>query len=277
MAFDQTTLSAQACAAYIRIGRGIGSVATLAQANQTLGGLAKYGPELVRHGFGSPDTQRLTDVRDGLQTERVGRGEEVTVKRVSRTAVREALDRAGGERDAARTVLSGAAAQLREEGDAAEASKIEETLRLTAVAPQRNAGLFADQLEHLHGALTAPALAPAAADRGGPEVAVDLAATIATLRAADQGRKGGGGTPVATERLDLLDGIVVTLARRAFKAARAAGKRLGMPAIAAEFELTHISKKSHAKPVEGGPTAPQTPAPEPKTKTKTKPEATPPA
>lgn len=138
----------------------------------------------------------------------------MTGKRVSRKAVREALDRAGGERDAARTVLSGAAAQLLEEGDAAGASTIQEALRLTATAPRRNAGLFADQLEHLHKALTAPALAPAAADRGGPEAAADLATTMATLRAADQGRRSGPGTPVATERLDLLDGIVVTLARR---------------------------------------------------------------
>ena len=151
---------------------------------------------------------------------------------------------AGGQRPnfkhlhAARTILSGAATQLLlEEGDAAGASKIEAALKLTAVAPARDTGLFADQLQHLHRALTDPALAPAAAERGGPEAAVDLAATAATLRAADQGRTDGRGTPVATERLDLLDGIAVTLARRALRA------RPYPDALAVEDHCEHMHRR----------------------------------
>lgn len=276
MAFDESTLSPQARAGYVRIGRSVGCMAALAQANKTLGALAIHGAELVRHGFGSPDTQMLTDARDALQVEHVGRGVEVTGKRVSRSAVKTALERAAAERDAARTILEGAHATLVQTGDAAAASKVEAALKLTAVAPARKANLVADQLEHLHAALTDPDVAPAAADRGGPEAAVDLAAIIATLRAAVQKRKGGPGAPMATERLNLLEGVAVTLARRAHKAARAAGRRLGKPALAVEFDLTHLRSRSSSRPATAAPKvdapkvdAPKAPAPV------TAPEATP--
>ena len=189
MAFDSSTLSPPAREGYIRIGRSFSSVDTLAQANLTLSGLEKHGPELVRHGFGGPDAQRLLDARDALQAERVGRAAEVGEKRVSREAVREALARAGGERDAVRSILSGASGELLETGDEVGARTIRIVLQRTAVKPRRDAGLFADQLEHLCRALTDPALAPTASARGGPEAAADLASTIALLRAADRGQR----------------------------------------------------------------------------------------
>ena len=263
MAVDQSTLSPLAREGYIHLGKSFSSIDTLAQANLTLKGLALHGRELIRHGFGPSDAQRLTEARDALQTERVGRGAEVGEKLVSREAVRDALARAGGERFAARSILSGAARELLESGDAEGARKIEVALQQTSVVPARDAGLFADQLEHLHGALVDPALAPAAADRGGPEAVVDLETTIATLRSADRGYTGIRGTPVATERLDLLDGIVVTLARRAFRAAHAAGRRLGKPALAAAFDLKHV-RKSRARPDDTPSPAPKPPAPGPK-------------
>jgi hypothetical protein len=48
--------------------------------------------------------------------------------------------------------------------------------------------------------------------------------------------------------LDTLDGILVTLARHALKAARAAARRLGTPAMVADFELTHLYPTRHAAP-----------------------------
>jgi len=66
MPLDLSTLSPKARAEYIRIGRQYGSTDTLAQANQTLAGLGKYAPELVRHGFSLGDGGRLEGARDGL-------------------------------------------------------------------------------------------------------------------------------------------------------------------------------------------------------------------
>ena len=69
------------------------------------------------------------------------------------------------------------------------------------------------------------------------------------LRASVAARAGSPGTPAETEQLDLLDGIIVALVRGARKAARAAAKRLGTPALTADFELTKLyGPKTAAKP-----------------------------
>jgi hypothetical protein len=65
------------------------------------------------------------------------------------------------------------------------------------------------------------------------------------------------GTLAETEKLDLIDGIIVSLVRMAQKAGDAAAKELGEPSIATAFELSVLYKrkaktKSDAAPsVEG--------------------------
>lgn len=58
--------------------------------------------------------------------------------------------------------------------------------------------------------------------RGGLDAGVDLQVTADTLRAASKERAGAPGTPAETELLDLLDGIIIGLARGA-RGSEAAG------------------------------------------------------
>jgi len=243
MPFEESTVSPQARQRYIRAGKAFSSTETLAQANKTLKAISTYGPLLVRFGFGPADVQRLIDVRDALVADRVGRGEAIGARRTNRRARRQLLAEARQEREGARIILSGAARDLQEAGGpAAEAAlgKIEAALAATARAPAYDGAELSDQLEHLRLALADATVAAAAAGRGGPEALADLQAAIAALRAAEQERATGNGAPAQTERLDLLDGIVVTLARSARRAARTAARRLSKPAMVIEFELTAL-------------------------------------
>lgn len=63
-----------------------------------------------------------------------------------------------------------------------------------------------------------------------------------------------------TDRLDLLDGIIVALARGARKAARDAARRLGQPSLTANFELDKIYKRGAAPAKIAAPATPPAPA-----------------
>ncbi|TKD03986.1 hypothetical protein [Polyangium fumosum] len=76
--------------------------------------------------------------------------------------------------------------------------------------------------------------------RGGPQAALDLDAKATALRDAAKAKAEPRGTPVETETLDLLDGIIVSLARTAREAAEAAARELGEPAVATAFELSAL-------------------------------------
>jgi hypothetical protein len=56
---------------------------------------------------------------------------------------------------------------------------------------------------------------------------------------------------VARRLVAVYDGIIVALARGARKAARAAARRLGTPALKADFELTKLYGSRAAKSVKG--------------------------
>jgi hypothetical protein len=96
--------------------------------------------------------------------------------------------------------------------------------------------------------LTEPTVAAEAGGRGGDKAVADLTARAAAVRAAAEGLSAPRGTPQETEKLDLLDGIIVELARAASEAAKAASKELGEPAMATAFELRELygAKRSRA-------------------------------
>ncbi|MDI3290893.1 hypothetical protein [Polyangium sp. 15x6] len=103
----------------------------------------------------------------------------------------------------------------------------------------------------------ARASAKAAQKRGGAQAALDLEAKATALRVAAKAKAEPKGTPVETETLDLIDGIIVSLARTAREAAEAAARELGEPAIATAFELSALYKRRGRKkadePNGGGP------------------------
>ena len=242
MPIDLSTLSPHARAEYIRIGRQYGSTDTLAQANQTLTGLVKYAPELTRHGFSLGDGTRLEGARDGLIEAGVDRSGKVGTRKVTSHAYVDALAHGKAKREDARSILDNAKRALSERVDATAAAGV--NVIKAALQQTRSAGADGDKLaghlDTLRLALGDPNVLVEVSGRGGLDAGIDLQIAADTLRAASKERAGAPGTPAETELLNLLDGIIVGLARGARKAARAAAKRLGMPALMADFELTKL-------------------------------------
>ncbi|AKT36732.1 hypothetical protein [Chondromyces crocatus] len=239
---DLSAMSANVRQDYIRIGRGFGSVATLAQANKHLQALGKFGAELTRHGFSAADAAQLASARDALERAAVDRSGVRGGNRTTLQTHRELLAAARRERRAARTIVLATARALRQggvEADEAVARKLDAVLMITRRSPGRVGEKLAEQLEVLLSVLRDVAVVTATADRGGPLTVAALDATLVKLRASNQEHTGAG-TRVETERLDILDGLVLTLMRNARKAAVDAAARLGSPALAAAFELTEI-------------------------------------
>jgi len=268
---DFSTLSPHARADYVSLGRQFGSSDTLQQANQTLQGITEHGAELLQHGFVAADSQRLLDARDSLVTAGVGRNEARDGKKVTNAELVAAWKSGKAGRENARTVLENTRRALYEKAGPVEQAAVQQVD--VALSQSSNAGSeagkLADQLDLLRGALIEPTVAGEAATRGGPDAVAKLTSGALALRAAIAARTGVPGTPAETEHLDLIDGIIITLARHARKAARAAAKRLGQPALAAKFELSRLygpptgspSGKTPAPASPGSPASPGAPAP----------------
>ena len=260
MTIDLSTLSPRARAEYIRIGRQYGSTDTLAQANQTLAGLGKYAHELVRHGLSLGDGVRLEGARAGLEEAGVGRNEKVSTRKVTSHSYVDALANGKAKREDARSILDNARRALSESDQASAVAGV--NVIKVALQQTRSAGADGDklatQLDTLRTTLGDPNVIGEVSGRGGLDAGVDLQIAADTLRVASKERAGAPGTPAETELLDLLDGIIIALARGARKAARAAAKRLGTPALMADFELTKLYASRGAG--KGSP-APAVPAP----------------
>lgn len=260
MSVDLSSLSPKARASYIRIGRRYGSGETLAQADRTITALGSYAVHLVAHGFGPADVQRLEDVQASLVAAGVSRAGAKQQKGVHSTTFGATMSAARTCRQSVRSVLTSVRRDLDEAGGAeSTVTTIDTALKQTRVAPGDPRQL-AEQLEVLRDLLMTPAVAAAATDRGGPDVVTSAEELSVALRAQAAGRSGPG-TPEATETLDVLDGMAVTLARSAFKAARAAARKLGMPAMAKAFDLAELRESRSDTP---GPAPQNDPAaPEP--------------
>jgi hypothetical protein len=239
MAFDPDALPAATKKKLIELGKQFGSQDTLDQANQTLNALAKYGAALSDHGFPDSDTERLRIVRDLLIQAGVGRETAKGQKKVTSAAYTAAMVAAQAARLSARAVLEGVHGDLEESAEEEAARRVAAVLEQTAAAPEE-AEPLALQLDRLRAALSAAEVSAAAASRGGQAALGRLSNAAAALRAADQNDAGVRGTPQETERLDLLDGLIVRLTRRARKAALAAAKATGNLALAAAFRLDKL-------------------------------------
>ena len=263
MPIDASQLSPQACERYIRLGKAFSSTDTLAQANRTLNALQKHGAEVAKDGFGGADAALLLDARDTLVAQGVGREEARGARKLRRSAHAEAVRRGKIARLSARSVLRSTARQLRETGgDAADAAAltIDAALAETSALPKGGQAI-ADQLDYLRHTLEDATVAAAAAGRGGADALAALTQASAALRATEQARVDRRGTPAATERLDLIDGIIVELARSARRAATAAARRLGTPELEHDFALTHLKNERSAKKAPEAPPPPDAEAP----------------
>jgi hypothetical protein len=242
MAIDLNTIPQPRRGKLIELGKQFGSQDTLNQANKTLDAYTKHATALHTAGFGPKHAKELTDARDGLLAAGVGRESAKTKKKALSKGYVEAMNTALSARLIARAVLSGTQEDL--EGSAEEAQLRAErearaTLERTSAAPDQ-AEPLAQQLAQLQSTLQLASVETAAADHGGAEAMTKLQGAIAALRKADQEDVGVRGTPTETELLDLLDGIIVQLVRRARRAAQAVARATGNFALLKEFRLDKL-------------------------------------
>jgi len=205
-----------------------------------------HGSKLALCGFASEDAAELSDARDLLIQAGVGREVKRTNKKIDTATHATAMRDAQGVRLRARSVLAGAKRALLLAGHTEAVQTIEVLLERESAAAEDAEGL-AKQLDDLRDALKDPAVIAAAQSRGGPQAALDLEAKATALRDAAKAKAEPRGTSVETEKLDLIDGIIVSLARTAREAAEAAARELGEPAIATAFELSALYKRRGKK------------------------------
>lgn len=255
MGLNLQDISPEARAAYIKVGERFGSEDTLDQANQTLNAYTLHGVKLNDYGFTADDAQELENARDALSLAGVGREAKRTNKKVDTAALSTAMHDGQNTRLHGRSVLNAAKRGLLALGNIVAVQKIETLLDRESAVAEDAEGL-AKQLDALQSALKDSAIADAAKNRGGPKVVLALETHAQALRASAKAKAEPRGTPVETETLDLIDGIIVNLARSAREAAEAASRDLAEPAMATAFELSALykrrAKKKGDEPAPGG-------------------------
>jgi hypothetical protein len=230
----------------IETGRYFASEDTLDQANQTLGALVESGELIADFGFGEEDKEDLTEGRDLLVDAGVARADKRAGKKTTSAKFVAALKKGKNARRRSRAVLGSGVQQLRKSSDALsqtaaqEARAVLEGTRRAEANPEK----LATQLDQLKAELSKEPMAAAVARRGGPAAVTLLTESATELRAATASKATPRGTPDQTERLDLLDGIIVGLVRSAREAARSAANELGRPAVAKAFELKKLYRRS---------------------------------
>lgn len=268
MAFDFSLISPQARADYIRIGRSFGSRDTLAQANDILHALETHGADLVPFGFSQGDAKQLIVLRNELEAAGVGRSLAEASKKTTSQTYLQAVGEGKQARMVARSVLSNIERALYQQGAPANELALRE-LRVV-LGKTQSAGAddeaLARQLELIADALRHPVIAAEGNERGARPALRDVELAIGRLREAARARISKPGTPAETEKLDLIDGLIVSLVRSARRAARLAAVRHGSPALAKAFELSKLypsrSKGAETSSSEAAEAPPSTPSPD---------------
>jgi hypothetical protein len=243
MPLNTAALAPRARERYLTIGRRYLTAAVLAQANKTLRGLQKYAIHLARHGFGPRDGGRLTDGRDSLLAYETGRSSTATERKLVTQSNVDVEQNARDARHGSRSVLAVAGDEALEQGADAVSKRIDLVLEQTRVQPEEEVQLL-DQLEALYPVITASEVLSLIADRGGPETITELVTARGDLTVLVNARSDRAADPATADDRDIVDGYVVTLTRRARAAANVAARRLGQPAIAEAFKLTHLRPRS---------------------------------
>lgn len=241
MPLQTETMSARARAKRIKVGRNYGSTRTLAQADDSLKAFDDLTPELqaqvAEHGYAAADRTELGDGRDALLESGIQREEAQADSEALTKAYGEALKRGKGARRRAEAVLRRARDVLDEQADGEPGAQAIEVALRTGSSSGADADLLREQLQGLRTPLARPDVAAVTAERGGPAVLAALDASVAELRTIEQARPTKRGTPAETERLDLIDGIIVENVRALRRATRSLARALGQPALAKPFEL----------------------------------------
>ncbi|HWN69084.1 MAG TPA: hypothetical protein VNM90_15705, partial [Haliangium sp.] len=167
------------------------------------------------------------------------------------------------ERRCIRSVLGLALDTLIEDGEQDAADRVEVALTQTSADPDDDQALL-EQLDTLSAVFVDVLVAKAIQDRGGTEITTRLADAQAELMSSIRQRAARTEIPAVADERDILDGIIVLLARAARNAARVAARHLGQPAIEVAFRLTHLTRPG-SDPALDPPALPAQPETEPTT------------
>jgi hypothetical protein len=224
------------------LGRQFSSDDTIKQGDLTLNGLDQYAGELAEHGFTAEDVAALRLNHSRLSLAVTSRTGAQAGRKSTNAALLVAMKGAKVRRRSLRSLVQGAPQKLRTvntEASRKAATEVTSVLAQTSAAgadPKKVAG----QIDLLVGLLENPEVrAVVGAEQADAKAARGREAAVA-VRAASSAQAAPLGTPEETRRMDLLDGAIVILCRRARAAARSAAEELGNPAIAKAFELVGL-------------------------------------
>jgi hypothetical protein len=257
MALNLDAMSPEARAHFLAIGERYATTNTLAQADKILLGLVLYGSVLALYGFGAEDAEDVAEARDALRAQDTGNAQAASQRKTIAQTGDDEIRTARQWRVAAITILKNSQRVLRQRGNRAVLAQVQSVLTRTS--------LLADDtqlpvhMQLLHATLTDPAVVPVVAGRGGRDAATELETRLPGVQAALGDRNEHPPSTAVSELRDVLDGIIVTLARNARAAARAAARALGQPAIAAAFELVHLDPPRTRRASSEEPEAPASP------------------
>jgi hypothetical protein len=238
MPIDIAAMAAQAREYYLSIGIRYPTQNVLLQGAKTAEGLAKHAALLVDYGFALRDGGRLGEACDRVQASVVGRAQAGGSRKLTGKKYRTACRKARLARRSAIAALSASVPELLEQGEEKAAQLVQTTLEATSTLPV--AEELPKQLQMLLDVLAQPVVTAAVADRGGPGIMMRLRSARTDLLEAMRERAGQSPVSAAAEERDILEGIVVSLARSASAAARVAARSLGQPSIALDFKLTYL-------------------------------------
>ena len=258
MAIDIDSMAPDAREHYLGIGRRYVTAHVLEQGEKTLRGVAKHRPALAEEGFGPDDEQDLADAIEALRAQDTDRAQASSLRKILAQACTDEVRNAKQWRKRARAILNAGLRILRQAGDAASIRLVETVLKETKIlGGEEN---LAKQMEMLQAVLSNPAVINVVITRGGARALSSYQDVRSALITAQGDRAAQPAVTGAAERRDILDGIVVTLARSARTAARLAARTLGQPSIAADLALTHLKRSRTDASGTDEPEAPQDPA-----------------
>jgi hypothetical protein len=254
MALDLATISPEARRRYIRLGRRYQSPDVLAQAAQIVLALPEYGAVIARHGFGVEEQEQVVDAHGVLLEQQDSSNQAVAQHSITGQTYEDAIEKGKAVRQTTRTTCKSIDKAATEKDDL-EVSRVVRTA-LTQTSRLRRNKFLVDHLSILYTAIATPIVLPYVESRGGADLIGSLQSTRAVLRTAQNARAGHTPVTVASETCDLLDGLIVSLARSARDAAEAAARHLGQPSIAAAFKLNHLRRRSASSRSPQGPDGP---------------------
>lgn len=240
MTFDPKSISPEAKAELVDLGRAYGSEDTLTQARLTQNAYALHGPALANHGYAPSDAAELADYEHALIDAGIAREQSRAGKKSTNFNYLNALHNAKNVHARAIAVAKNTKAALLKAGNASEQIGSIQSVLLKSAPRADSADALATQLELFVPLLKDSIIADAAKDRGGPQLLSDIETSVPSLRSSSKAGNYPRGTPAHTELLDLLDGLIVENCRAARRAARSASRELGEEAVAKAFELNAL-------------------------------------